>query len=116
MENDFFEKKNSQKKINFGANNNSNSNTNNNDKYNKNKKEFRDLYENQLNFLGFIIISNQLKTDTKNVMRQLKDSGCHIIMATGDNPFTSISVAKQCGLIENENVCLIDKEDNELFL
>jgi len=109
MQNDYFEKNNIQQ----GKNNLSNSNVNYG---NKNKKELRLLYEKELNFIGFIIISNQLKSDTTNVVKQLKDSGCQIIMATGDNPFTSISVAKQCSLIENDNVCLIDVEENELYL
>lgn len=113
MKNDYFEKKNTSEMIYFGSDANDLRKI---PSINKNKKEFRDLYENQLNFLGFIIISNQLKNETTNVIKQLKDSGCHIVMATGDNPFTSVSVAKQCGLIDNENLCLIDLEDNELYL
>jgi len=114
MQNDYYEKKNSHQKFNFERNNSSS--TKNTYDNNKSKKEFRDLYEDQLSFLGFIIISNQLKNDTANVISQLKDSGCHIVMATGDNPFTSLSVAKQCGMIASEDICLIDKDDHDLYL
>ena len=67
----------------------------------------RSFYENNLTFLGFIIFRNKLKRDTKTEIENLNESGCKIVMATGDNPFTSISVAKECGLIKyNCNVFL----------
>lgn len=77
-------------------------------------KECRIKFEKDLHFLGFIILSNKLKPDTSNVISNLKASSCKIIMATGDNPFTSISVGKQCKLIEQEEICLIDIEDKKL--
>lgn len=85
-----------------------------NSSFYKNSREFRHIYESDLTFLGFIIIGNKLKTDTKNVIKQLKQSGCKIVMATGDNPLTSISVAKQCSLFDNDIHYLMDVEDNEL--
>lgn len=104
LQNDYYEKENHEKilEINFEKN--------------RIKKELRLVYEEELIFLGFIVISNHLKTDTVNVVKELKESGCQMIMATGDNPFTSISVAKQSSLIENDNICLLDIEDNELLL
>lgn len=79
-------------------------------------KILRAKFENNLIFLGFIIVSNKLKTDTAVVISNLKKSNCKLYMATGDNPFTSISVARQCELIENEDVAFIDFEKNNLKL
>src|SRR6185312_15468769 len=65
-------------------------------------EEERSKYECDLQFLGFIIFKNKLKRDTKHVISNLKKSNCKLVMATGDNPFTSISVARESDLIENE--------------
>jgi len=75
----------------------------------------RKKFENNLVFLGFIIFTNKLKKDTKNVIANLKNSNCKLVMATGDNPFTSISVARECELIENSknSTYLIDLEKDE---
>jgi cation-transporting ATPase 13A2 len=82
---------------------------NNESKYSK--EEERSKYENDLTFLGFIIFRNKLKRDTKHVIAGLKNSDCKLVMATGDNPFTSISVARECELIESEKeIYLIDLE------
>jgi magnesium-transporting ATPase (P-type) len=75
------------------------------------------LYEKDLIFLGFVIFKNKLKRDTKQVIKNLQGSGCKLVMATGDNPFTSISVARECEMIEKDKyLFLIDMnkefEDN----
>ncbi len=77
--------------------------------------ELRNIFEKDLNFLGFIIISNELKTDSKTVIKQLKEGGCKIVMTTGENPLTSISVAKNCDIITIDKICLIDLKENELY-
>ena len=66
----------------------------------------RTKYESNLTFLGFIIFRNKLKRDTKNVIENLNSSECNIFIATGDNPFTTISVAKECELFKNSNILL----------
>ncbi len=72
----------------------------------------RRKFENELCFLGMIIFKNKLKRDTKHVISNLKNSNCNLVMATGDNPFTSISVARECDLIEinKKHIFLIDIE------
>jgi magnesium-transporting ATPase (P-type) len=61
----------------------------------------RKFFENNLIYLGFIIISNKLKRDTKTVTANLIERNCELIIATDDDPFTSISVAGEYELIEN---------------
>jgi magnesium-transporting ATPase (P-type) len=82
-----------------------------------NLEEDRGKFEENLQFLGLIIFKNKLKRDTKHVISNLKNSNCKLVMATGDNPFTSLSVARECNMIEinGKFVYLIDleKEFNE---
>lgn len=75
----------------------------------ENEKNFRQNFECQLKFLGFVILANKLKPVTTSIIKVLNDSNSKIIMATGDNPYTSISVANECKMISNESkICLID--------
>jgi cation-transporting ATPase 13A2 len=75
----------------------------------ENDKNFRLKFEEGLFFLGFIILSNKLKPITTSIIKVLNESNSNLIMATGDNPFTSISVANECKMINSESkICLID--------
>lgn len=82
------------------------------------KLDDREEFENNLIFLGFIVFKNKLKRDTKQVIKELINANLNIIMATGDNPFTSISVAQECGLISNKSEIIFcnlesNKDGNE---
>ena len=73
----------------------------------------RIFFEKNLIFLGFVVFKNKLKRDTKQIISRLIDTNIKIIMATGDNPFTSISVAQECGLVEcNKDIffCNLEKD------
>jgi magnesium-transporting ATPase (P-type) len=56
-------------------------------------------------FLGFIILKNKLKQDTAYFMTKILESKVDLIISTGDNVFTSISVARECFMIQ-PNTCL----------
>ena len=56
-----------------------------------------------MTFLGLIIFQNQVKKDTKVNIDHLESSGCKLVIATGDNVFTTISIAEQCGIIKEED-------------
>lgn len=77
----------------------------------------RDKFEKELVFLGFIIFKNKLKKDTKNIIEHLNKSETKMIMSTGDNPFTSISVAQETRLLPLENISLylIEGEETENY-
>ena len=71
--------------------------------------------ESNLTFLGFIIFKNRLKKKTKEVLNKLTEEGLFPIIATGDNAFTSISVVKECNLINyNSKFCIMDINLNSL--
>jgi len=51
--------------------------------------------EAEIKFLGFILLNNELKPQTIPTIRTLHKARIKTIMATGDNPLTSISVARE---------------------
>lgn len=72
-------------------------------------KKYDLISENDLTFLGFIIFQNRLKKKTKQVLTKLTEEGLFPIISTGDNAFTSISVVKECNLIDyNSKFCIMD--------
>ncbi|EAR90948.2 E1-E2 ATPase family protein (macronuclear) [Tetrahymena thermophila SB210] len=64
--------------------------------------------ESEMNFLGFVFFENPLKEATAQTLQQLKEAKINIIMATGDNPQTALSVGEKCHFF--------DFEDNVTFI
>ncbi len=77
----------------------------------------RDLVEKNLIFLGLLIVQNKLKDTTKDVLKSLLEDGhIRVKMATGDNIFTAICVARKSNLIEDQTkVYSCDIEEEEEF-
>ena len=75
----------------------------------------REVVEKDLIFLGLLIVQNKLKTTTKDVLKSLLEDGhLRVKMATGDNIFTAICVARKSNLIEDQNkvfTCEIEEEE-----
>lgn len=70
----------------------------------------REVVEKNLTFLGFCVMENRLKEDTKAVIGSLADACIRTVMVTGDNILTAISVAKNCRMIKSgERVIHIDQ-------
>lgn len=56
--------------------------------------------ESQLVFLGLVVLENPLKEDSKRVMESLmSEAGLETKLVTGDHSLTSISIARQCGML-----------------
>lgn len=55
----------------------------------------REEAESQLIFCGFLISECPLKTDTKRVIRELKNSNHEVKMITGDNQLTAAYIGKE---------------------
>ena len=79
------------------------------------QKVDRDVIESNMIFLGLLIVQNKLKEKTKPSIETLQKAGLKMVMATGDNILTAISVSRDCSLINNETpifICDIVKGEN----
>ena len=80
------------------------------------KEMSRTFAEKNIIFLGFVILENKLKHGTLKTINELNENtNISIRMTTGDNLLTSLSVAKQCEIIQKDCLvysCEIDKEHN----
>jgi cation-transporting ATPase 13A2 len=59
----------------------------------------REQAESGLRFIGLMIFENKIKEGTGPAIQTLMDAGIVTKMATGDNPRTAISVARECGMV-----------------
>ncbi|KIK67306.1 hypothetical protein GYMLUDRAFT_69495 [Collybiopsis luxurians FD-317 M1] len=59
----------------------------------------REHAESNLRFLGLIIFENKIKPGTAPAIQALRSAHLACRMITGDNPLTAVSVARECGLI-----------------
>ncbi|XP_026733922.1 probable cation-transporting ATPase 13A3 [Trichoplusia ni] len=66
------------------------------------QKMTREEVERDLEFLGLVIMENRVKAATTGIIRELKEANIHVVMITGDNVLTAVSVAKECGILLGE--------------
>lgn len=59
----------------------------------------REAAETDLNFLGFVVLENRLKPETTPVIAALNTACIKVVMVTGDNILTALSVARDCDII-----------------
>ncbi|KAK7132311.1 hypothetical protein R3I93_018761 [Phoxinus phoxinus] len=55
--------------------------------------------EKDLNFLGLLVMKNQVKPESAEVIRTLKLAQLRPVMVTGDNILTAVNVARACGMV-----------------
>lgn len=63
-----------------------------------------------LNPLGIIIFSNDLKPEAPGVIRELKEGSIRPVMVTGDTALTGIKIARLCGLSTSPRIVLGDSD------
>ena len=79
----------------------------------------REFVEQNMLFLGLLIVQNKLKEKTKESLEKYDKADLRMMMATGDNILTAICVSKECNLIEHNQemvACEIEKIDGEDYL
>lgn len=84
--------------------------------FNQAQKVPQDFVEKNMIFLGLLIVQNKLKKATKSSIQTLDQANMKMVMATGDNILTAISVSKECCLIPNKAViysCELVKEEGQ---
>jgi magnesium-transporting ATPase (P-type) len=70
-----------------------------------------DYYMNDLTFCGFIALKNTIKNETRAAIEDLKQYDINLIITSGDNINNSLSVGFDSGIIENKNIFIFDKEE-----
>ncbi|KAM9299549.1 polyamine-transporting ATPase 13A2 [Gastrophryne carolinensis] len=60
----------------------------------------RESAEENLIFLGFLVMKNVLKPETAPVIYSLRKANIRTVMVTGDNMLTAVNVAKSCHIVE----------------
>ncbi|XP_061189779.1 polyamine-transporting ATPase 13A3-like [Saccostrea echinata] len=77
-------------------------------KYAKLQRIQREQVERNLTFLGFLVLENRLKPETTPIIHKLLDADIRTVMVTGDNMLTALSVARECGMVnENQKIILV---------
>ncbi|KAK0166024.1 hypothetical protein PV328_004483 [Microctonus aethiopoides] len=66
----------------------------------------RDQIEENLEFLGLVILENRLKEPTMRVINELREANLHVVMITGDNIQTAVSVAKECRILSKDEIII----------
>ncbi|XP_016982334.2 polyamine-transporting ATPase 13A3 isoform X2 [Drosophila rhopaloa] len=80
--------------------------------YTKIQRLSREEVENNLEFLGFVILENRLKHDTAKVISALNSANIRTIMITGDNILTAMSVARDCGIVSTSQAVITVHADS----
>ncbi|CAH1993211.1 unnamed protein product [Acanthoscelides obtectus] len=79
------------------------------------QKVKRDVIEQDLNFLGLLIMQNPLKVETAPVISTLRSANIRTVMITGDNILTAISVAYDCGMLRShDDVFVLTASDDDV--
>ncbi|XP_018311217.1 probable cation-transporting ATPase 13A3 isoform X2 [Mycetomoellerius zeteki] len=74
----------------------------------------RETIERDLDFLGLVILENRLKQSTAPVIKELREANIRVMMITGDNIQTAVSVARECGIISiKEHIVDVTVVSNE---
>jgi calcium-translocating P-type ATPase len=64
--------------------------------------------------LGFVGISDPLRTTVPAAVRRCREAGVRVVMITGDHPATARAIAQEAGLLNHEGYMLTGMEIGEL--
>ena len=64
-----------------------------------------------LTYIGFVVIKDELREETKEGIKLLQDAGVDVIMITGDAKDTAMSIAKECNIIRNNTDIVLESDE-----
>ncbi|EEB06354.2 vacuolar calcium transporting P-type ATPase P2 type [Schizosaccharomyces japonicus yFS275] len=68
----------------------------------------------EMTFLAFFGIVDPLRPDVPNAVKQCQQAGVTVRMVTGDNVLTAKAISKQCGILQEDSVCMEGPEFREM--
>nr|XP_042900067.1 polyamine-transporting ATPase 13A3 [Parasteatoda tepidariorum] len=71
------------------------------------EKMKREDFEKNMTFLGLLVLENKLKDGTVSALQLLRDADIRLIMVTGDNLLTAVTVSRNCGIVEENNSVIL---------
>ena len=74
------------------------------------EKTDRAHLENNLEFLGIVGIHDAPRPDARNAVGSARRAGIRVIMVTGDNEITALTIAKEVGLIDKDEDVVTGQE------
>ncbi|XP_053168566.1 probable cation-transporting ATPase 13A4 isoform X2 [Hemicordylus capensis] len=69
--------------------------------------------ESSLTFLGFLIMENRLKSETRPVLEELRAARIRSVMVTGDNIQTAVAVARKAGMMAPGSQAILVEADTQ---
>ena len=70
--------------------------------------------ENYIDFDGILLLENNLKADSQEVIKTLKDCRYDVKVISGDNPFTVTKACQDAGIIDtSKQVIFFESSDNK---
>ena len=78
-----------------------------------NKEEIKDLEKN-LTYIGMVGMIDPPREEAKEAVKKCKTAGIKTVMITGDHKITAIAIAKELGILENEEEAITGAELEEM--
>ena len=66
-----------------------------------------DRVERDLQLLGLLVLENRLKPESADVLAELQEADLRTVMVTGDHLLTSLSIARECGMLDASKKTLV---------
>lgn len=73
-------------------------------------KEPESLLKRELTFLGVLVLNDPVRKNVGAAIRGVQDAGARVILITGDNPQTALSVARAVGIADNSDTAVTGDE------
>jgi len=64
----------------------------------------RDDMEQGLTFYGLLLFRNEIKPDSLQALKMLKDGNIRCVMCTGDNALTGVAIGRLCSMLHGESM------------
>ena len=61
--------------------------------------------------IGFLLIKDDIRKESISAIKSINEAGINVVMLTGDNNNTAISIAKEVGIIKNNNDLVLTSEE-----